>query len=191
MDTLLPRPEDMLRAFEEKKISENKVKRVIESTDDFSYACDLAAWGLPAAAWGTLLQSKLVSMFNWEGISQKLDSGDFSGKNHDLVELKISIAARGEEFNFLSLRLSSVVQHYLLIGRTIGDDKNLNCFFLSKEQLAYMQGSFTEFKANTNGNKTIGNLRVKSGIVIKRYAMNDAWSYLDQYAINFDNLKNI
>ena len=183
INSLIPLKEDMQKAFEDKDLLTEKVKRMIDLSDDFAYVCDLAAYGLGSSAYGTLLQSKLISMFNWTGINQTKNQGDFKGKYHDLVELKISLS-RDNKYNFLNLRLASPVKHYLLIGKTYCDD-TLNCFFMPKSAVEYMRENFKELTGNP-----VGHLRVKSGYVFDDYE-SDAWSYMNQFAINFDNFDTI
>jgi hypothetical protein len=122
-------------------------------------------------------------MFNWTGINQTKNKGDFKGKYHDLVELKISLS-RDDKYNFLNLRLASPVEHYLLIGKTYCDDK-LNCFFMPKSAVEYMRENFKELTG-----EPVGHLRVKSGYVFDDYE-SDAWSYMHQFAIDFDNFDTI
>lgn len=183
MNSLIPTKEGMRQAFLDKETLGDSVKKMIRLTDDFAYACDIAALHLASNAYGTLLQSKLISMFGWTSINQTLNMGDFHGKTYDLVELKISLS-KDTKYNFLNLRIDSPVKHYLLIGKTICSDK-LYCFFMPKSAIEYMRGNFKELSGYP-----VGNLRIKRGAIFDDYE-NDAWSYMNQYAIAFEELKTI
>ena len=180
---------EVLQYYYDRMNIRSAFNEMIHQTNNLDLAIDLAGLEFGSEWYGTKIQSWLEMKFGWKGIPQTENRGDFSSSKYKNVELKLSILTKSKRANFLNLRLSSEANHYMFIVRSV-PKQYTKIFFLDKKDVAEMVDMFKEgsYHKHDSGHAS---LRINTESHVWSDPTLNAWSYLHQFEISFDDLATL